>query len=200
MKVDFQKVVNERIRKLNNTILGLQDIINQLVVKEAIEFSISEILVEYNMLASKKGYEFCDKLKVINDIKQPVVYIFEMIDVSQDEKEKLIELFLKFRSPENKDKDGNDMRRSSSKVDVNVKKHSGNILYVGCVTKIRLAKRLQEHLGLGHKNTYSLQLKHWASNLKLKLYYIKIPNISLTKEIEKAVSFQLMPLLGKHEE
>lgn len=86
----------------------------------------------------------------------------------------------------------------------NEKDTSNNILYVGKVIK-DFRGRVSQHLGYRSSGTWSLQLKHWATNLNppltLKLNYIQlnkeINNISLSI-LEQCIAEELKPILGKH--
>lgn len=105
----------------------------------------------------------------------------------------------KFRSIENKDDEGNDLRRSTAKIPTNAKDNTSNILYVGSVEK-DIHSRTRQHLGFGHPKTFALQLKHWAKNdWKFKFYYIEINNKQVLIDIEAQISKELNPLVGKRE-
>ena len=70
------------------------------------------------------------------------------------------------------------------------------VMYVGSTTT-GLKKRIAQHIGEGHKNTYSLHLKHWFNDN----YKITIKEYDLSKEvlqiIEDALSEELKPAFGK---
>jgi len=73
-------------------------------------------------------------------------------------------------------------------------------LYVGKVEK-NLHDRFIQHLGLGHKMTSSLKLRHWFLNLdgvELSFHYIKIDPeyFHHLEDIENVVWRKLNPLLG----
>ncbi len=70
-------------------------------------------------------------------------------------------------------------------------------LYVGSSTT-DVRKRLEQHMGEGHKATYALQLKHWNGQRKVK---ISIQEYDVPRDvlqiIEDAISFDLSPAFGK---
>lgn len=72
------------------------------------------------------------------------------------------------------------------------------IVYVGSSTT-GVKKRIEQHLGLGNKSTYSLQLKWWIKGkfeITIQEYDKNIP-IEILQIIEDNLSFQLKPAFGK---
>lgn len=73
-------------------------------------------------------------------------------------------------------------------------------LYCGSV-KTNLYTRFKQHLGFGHEQTYSLQLYHWAKELKLDIEYhyslLKPEERHLTELVEASLAEALKPLVGK---
>ena len=73
-------------------------------------------------------------------------------------------------------------------------------LYVGCSSNI--LKRFREHLGYGHRKTYSMQLAHWARDLDLELEFIcaEYPvdtSPDAIQAIEDTLWDILLPMLGR---
>lgn len=70
------------------------------------------------------------------------------------------------------------------------------VMYVGSTTT-GLKKRIAQHIGEGHKNTYALHLKHWFSNdYKITIKEYDTP-IAVLQIIEDAISAELRPAFGK---
>jgi len=73
-------------------------------------------------------------------------------------------------------------------------------LYCGSVRN-NLHGRIVQHMGKGHKDTYALQLMHWASQLQLKLELhhalVNREFVDFTELIESALADRLAPLVGK---
>lgn len=194
--LDFNKILDNRKAVLDKRKDELNELKTILTISEPIEFTISEITENVN--ARKKGEKVgVLQLNILEDVKGAIVYIYEIVD--SEIKQDLLEKLKKFRSKENKDEDGNDLRRSTSKLSNSAKDNNSNILYVGSV-KEYLHSRTRQHLGFGHPHTFSLQLKHWAEkNWKFRFYYLKLENKDLTTDIEAALAFELNPLIGKRE-
>ncbi len=89
--------------------------------------------------------------------------------------------------------------RSCPKIDRS-KSMDSTYLYCGSVKK-NLLDRLIQHLGFRHKDTYSLQLVHWAKNLGLKLEYhyafMRAEEKHLIRHVEASLFKALNPLVGK---
>lgn len=70
------------------------------------------------------------------------------------------------------------------------------VLYVGS-SSTGLKKRIKQHIGEGHKSTYSLNLSHWFSGK----YKITVKEYDVPREvlqiIEDDLSDQLKPAFGK---
>ncbi|MBI3520983.1 MAG: hypothetical protein HY062_16710 [Bacteroidetes bacterium] len=196
MKLNFKKIIENRKKVLDQRKLKLENSINLLNLSKPIEFTISEIAPTVD--ARKKGEKVgINQLNFLESITGPVVYIFEVVDISI--KKELLDNLTAFRSKENKDEDGNDARRSTAQLRADAEKNNSTVLYVGSI-KQYVHSRVRQHLGFGHKHTFAIQLKHWApKKLKLRFYYIKVDDRELTYDIEAAVAAQLKPLIGKTE-
>lgn len=196
MKLNFKKIIDNRKTVLDQRKLKLENSANLLNLSGPIEFTITDIASSVN--SRKKGAKVgIDQLNFLENINGPVVYIFEIVDISI--KRELLDNLTAFRSKENKDADGNDARRSTAELRADAEKNNSKILYVGSI-KQYVHSRVRQHLGFGHKHTYAMQLKHWApKNLKLNFYYISIGDKDLTYDIEAAVAADLKPLIGKIE-
>lgn len=76
--------------------------------------------------------------------------------------------------------------------------HPSSVLYVGSSTT-DLTKRIKQHMGEGHKSTYSLHMKHWFGKRRAKIsiieYDVARPVLQI---IEDAISYKLLPAFGKH--
>lgn len=73
---------------------------------------------------------------------------------------------------------------------------SSAVLYVGSSTT-GVKKRIQQHLGSGHKETYALHLSHWFDgNYKITVREYDVPN-DVLQIIEDDLSDQLKPAFGK---
>jgi len=75
--------------------------------------------------------------------------------------------------------------------------HASSTLYVGSSTT-GLHKRIQQHLGNGHKSTYALHLSHWTEGRRIEIKVSEY-NVSRTvlQLIEDAKSSMLKPAFGK---
>lgn len=195
MILDFVQIIEKRKQILHDRIKLLDEALASLKISEAIPFEISEIDVAY---PKKKGAKVGVKqLSKLEDVKGPVVYIFEMQDNTMNPD--IITNLAKFRSKENVDELGKSLRRSTAQLPKNAYENNTNILYVGSI-KERIHCRVRQHLGLGHIETFAMQLKHWApQNLKLNFYYIQVSNTELTYDLEAAIALKLKPLIGKTE-
>jgi hypothetical protein len=73
-------------------------------------------------------------------------------------------------------------------------------LYCGS-RKEGLHGRFIQHLGFGSKNTYSLQLAHWAQESHLLLEYnyawLDFKYVDYTELVESALAIKIQPLVGK---
>lgn len=107
------------------------------------------------------------------------IYIIEEID---GDKNKTFNDFIKYRDKK---------ERSCSKLNA-----PSNILYVGSSTS-GIKKRLEQHIGNGHKSTYALHLKYWF----IGKYKITIKQYDTTQDIlqiiEDDLADRLKPAFGK---
>lgn len=195
-KLDFNKILENRKAVLDKRKKELDDLKPILKISKPIEFTISDIAKTVS--ARKKGEKVgVSNLNFLEEVKGAIVYIYEIVD--NEIKQDLLINLATFRSKENKDEDGNDLRRSTAKLPNSAKDNDTNILYVGSV-KEYIHLRTRQHLGFGHPHTFSLQLKHWANqNWKFRFYYLRIENKDITNDIEAALSVELNPLIGKRE-
>jgi hypothetical protein len=110
---------------------------------------------------------------------QQAIYVIEQIDGSEDE------VFLEFSRYKDK------KERKCARLNVPSK-----VMYVGSSTT-GVKKRIEQHKGDGHRDTYALHLKHWFQSD----YRITIKLYSETKEvlqiIEDDLSDRLKPAFGK---
>jgi len=195
-KLDFNKILDNRKLVLDKRKKELEDLKSILKISEPIEFTISDIskLVNTRKKGEKVGVK---QLNFLENLKGPIVYIYEIVD--NGIKQELLVKLKAFRSKENVDDDGNDLRRSTAKLPSSAKDNDTNILYVGSV-QVYVHSRTRQHLGFGHPHTFALQLKHWANqNWKFRFYYLEIANKDITTDIEAALTVELNPLIGKRE-
>lgn len=194
--LDFNKIIDNRKSVLDQRKNELEVLKSILKISDPIEFVISDIAKEVN--ARKKNEKVgVAQLNFLENVNGPVVYVYEMVD--NRIKQELLNNLEAFRSKNNKDKNGNDLRRSTAKIPTSARDNDTNILYVGSV-KEYVHSRTRQHLGFGHPNTFALQLKHWADqNWRFRFYYIQITNKEIANEIEAALSVELNPLIGKRE-
>lgn|SRR5690606_15503641 len=195
-KLDINKIINDRKTVLENRKTVLDGLKSSLVISDPIEFTVSEIAQNVN--SRKKGEKVgATQLNFLENIKGSVVYVYELAD--QNIKQELLDRISAFRSKDNKDENGNDLRRSTAKIPSSAKANDSNVLYVGSVQEY-IHSRTRQHLGFGHPHTFSLQIKHWAlPNWKFRFYYIQVSNKEVTTDIEAALSNELNPLIGKRE-
>ncbi|WP_336970108.1 GIY-YIG nuclease family protein [Sphingobium aromaticiconvertens] len=77
--------------------------------------------------------------------------------------------------------------------------HPSMALYVG--SSRDLAKRLMEHLGFGPKKTYSLHLRHWATQFgKVRInvrFYPASTDKAVLRALEEHLANKLVPLFGR---
>jgi len=194
--LDFSKIIEKRKTVLDHRKEELDKVKSILKVSPPIEFSVSEIdkTVNPNKKGKKVGVE---NLNFLENIKGPVIYIYEIVDASI--KEELLGKIMIFRSKDNKDEEGKDLRRSTAKIPSTAKNNDTNILYVGSI-KNYIHSRTRQHLGFGHPHTFSLQIKHWAlKEWKFRFYYLQVKDKDITNDIEAALADELNPLIGKRE-
>jgi len=71
-----------------------------------------------------------------------------------------------------------------------------SVLYVGSSTT-GVKKRIEQHLGEGHKDTYALHLKYWfKGNYKITIKIYDEPR-EVLQIIEDNLSYKLKPAFGK---
>jgi len=120
-----------------------------------------------------------DDLSKLDNINKNAIYTIEELDGNKDD------TFEKMKEYKNK------YERKCPKLNI-----ASNIMYIGSSTT-NLKKRIKEHMGEGHKSTYSLQLKHWfygKYQITVKLYDEDKDVIQI---IEDNLSYNLLPAFGK---
>ncbi|MFA5972082.1 MAG: hypothetical protein WC780_07005 [Lentimicrobiaceae bacterium] len=133
----------------------------------------------------KKLVAYTNLEKVRN---KPAIYYFEI--KSEIEAKTIVNSLATFKIQE---------ERSCPKIE---KKRSleSKYLYCGSIKK-GLHGRLIQHLGFGSKNTYGLQLSHWAKELHLVLElnyaWLESDQVESTELIESALAMKIKPLVGK---
>lgn len=77
--------------------------------------------------------------------------------------------------------------------------HPATVLYVG--SSRDLPQRLMEHLGFGQKKTYSLHLRHWATQFgKVRIdvrFYAASTDKAVLRALEEHLANKLVPLFGR---
>jgi hypothetical protein len=195
MKLDIKSIINQRVQQLNTRIMELSSILDNDGDLQTIEFVCDNFINE----TGKKIQDahFSTLFPNISGVNSPVIYIFELVEPSI--KPELIKRILNFRSKDNKDEEGNDLRRATAKVQKDIGVNPSRFLYVGSV-KSNFESRIKQHIGLGHKHTYALHLKFWSQpGWCYRLHYIPIDNQSVTIDLEAAIAEYLQPLMGKRE-
>ncbi|HLD22543.1 MAG TPA: hypothetical protein VJA83_01285 [Sulfuricurvum sp.] len=107
------------------------------------------------------------------------IYIIEEID---GDKNKTFNDFIQYRDKK---------ERSCSKLNA-----PSNILYVGSSTS-GIKKRLEQHIGNGHKSTYALHLKYWFTGkykIAIKQYNTTLDVLQI---IEDDLADRVKPAFGK---
>jgi len=83
--------------------------------------------------------------------------------------------------------------RKCPKINTNI----SEVLYVGSSTT-GVNKRLKQHLGYGHEQTYAMQLCHWFSEeVHVSVFEYEGVERDVLQLIEDAVSCELNPMFGK---
>ncbi len=161
----------------------------------------AQILPEINIDWQNPIDIYCNKLTSLDRLKEDGT-----LDVFDSVKNKpTIYYFLIKNKIESKDIIHNldlykkTKQRSCPKID---KKRSieSQYLYCGSIKK-GVHGRLIQHLGFGSKNTYGLQLVHWAKKLNLVLEFnycfIDPKYVEFTELIESSLALKIKPLVGK---
>ena len=124
-----------------------------------------------------KEFEFED-LSKLGDISQ-AIYVIEEI---YGDKEKTFKDFSRYKGKK---------ERSCSRLN-----SPSNVMYVGSSTT-GVRKRIEQHIGDGHKDTYALHLKHWFKG-KCKITIKQYDEIKdVLQIIEDDLSDKLRPAFGK---
>jgi hypothetical protein len=88
-------------------------------------------------------------------------------------------------------------RKSTDRKCSKINKKPSTVLYVGSSTT-GVKKRIEQHLGNGHKGTYALNLKHWFPPRKEKITILEYDvSPEILQIIEDATSYDLSPAFGK---
>ena len=145
-------------------------------------------------LLDPKPDKFTKFIKGINNLC-PIIYWFEISPIG--DKQSIIDAIDTCRKT-------NDFKVPPTN---DTEETSDNILYVGKVRN-NFKARVSQHLGYGYSKTWSLQLRHWASDLDLNLTlnYIQFNNTPDENTLgdiklaiyEQCVAEKLKPILGKH--
>lgn len=128
---------------------------------------------------SKPIKEFIfSNLEQLNGIKQ-AIYIIEEVN---GDKDKTFNDFTTYK---------NTKKRKCSKPN-----QPSSTMYVGSSTT-GIKKRIEQHLGNGHKSTYALHLKYWfMGEYKITIFVYDEP-IEILQIIEDNISYNLKPAFGK---
>ena len=147
------------------------------------------ILIKCEELNAKEDLRLLAKVLVENKIR-PGVYYFEVI--SNHNRNVVVEKLEEFKKT--------NASIACPKIDkINIPNCS-RYLYCGSVKK-SLHTRFTQHLGFGSQQTYSLQLIHWAKDLKLELKFhycwLDKDYEAFTELVESALAKKIQPLVGK---
>ena len=145
------------------------------------------ISIKLNELYSRKDLDVSTKI-FESYKKRPGVYYFKII--SHHKGQEIVNALSNYK---------NLKERSCPKIH-----KRGNLdskfLYCGS-RKEGLHGRLIQHLGYGSKNTFALQLIHWAKRIDLELEFhyawLDENNKRFTELIESAIANEISPLVGK---
>lgn len=117
----------------------------------------------------------------------PAIYYFKLINCADPKV--VVEKLRKFKDAKT---------HSCPKIDN--RGFESEYLYCGSVRK-NLHGRLIQHLGKGHKLTYSLQLAYWACDLDLCIEYhyawLDKKHVGFTELLESALARRISPLVGR---
>ena len=198
MVIEFNKIIENRKKALNERITLLEKAKKDLKFEGPIRFSIADIMEADKYNARKKGLKVgVTQLSFLEDLKGSYIYIFEL--APNTNKVELIEKINQFRSKENKDIEGNDARRATAKVPKGIENNNSDVLYVGSILN-DVHSRIKAHIGFGSKTYYAMHLKFWApKDLKLNFYYCEVQEPMVINDIEAALAEHLNPLIGKRE-
>lgn len=186
---DFIEESIESLKKLQSNILDKQ--IDSIV--------INQTFFDKDYLNEKNITETIPEFKEIKEIKQPVLYWFEL--ESSDKNQQIREKIECYREPLKKDFSHPNYRYTSA-----YKKSycsDTKILYVGKV-QTGFWGRLVTHLGYNQSNTVAgMQLFHWYDPREfgeLKLHYITFDKDMkyLVTVLEKQLAKKFQPLIGHY--
>lgn len=198
MKINFTQIIDSRKKTLEERKSLLHKAKSTLNIQGPISFSISDIIEDEKYDPRIKGQKVgVNQLNFLETLKSSYIYIFEL--APDTNKSILIEKINQFRSKQNIDERGNDIRRATAKVPKGIENNDSNILYVGSILN-DIHSRIKAHIGFGSKTYYAMHLKHWApKDLKLNFYYCEVQEPKIINDIEAALAENLNPLIGKRE-
>lgn len=179
--IDFSQSI---LRKSNDLISKANSITSTQVEWQ------TPITIDCSIISTNaKGIDESHLNKLLAKADFPALYYFKLVEYQNSRS--LLDKLVEFKKTKT---------HSCPKIDKN-RSIESQYLYVGSV-KNNLHGRLIQHLGKGHKLTYSLQLSHWATELGLKLEYnygwIDKQRKDVTELLESALTDTLLPLVGKH--
>jgi hypothetical protein len=178
--VDILKQINEKASELNRKAQKLTEI--EIVWGSPIVIDCNE-LTNLENIKSDKRFIFFNSIN-----KVPAIYYF--IIKSKIEPNIVVHHLNIYKKSK---------QRSCPKIDKKRNLES-RYLYCGSIKK-GIHGRLIQHLGFGSKNTYGLQLVHWAKKLNLELefnYCFLDPKyVEFTELIESSLALKINPLVGK---
>jgi len=186
---DFIEESIESLKKLQSNILDKQ--IDSIVINQP--------FFDKGYLNEKNITETIPEFKEIKEVKQPVLYWFEL--KSSDKNQQIRKKIESYREPLKKDFSHPNYRYTSS-----YKKTFSSdtkILYVGKV-QTGFWGRLVTHLGYSrYKTTAGMQLFHWYDPKEfgeLKLHYITFDKDMkyLVTVLEKQLAKKFQPLIGHY--
>ena len=129
------------------------------------------------------------------DKRYSYLYIFKLVSKQPVVPEELKKLFEQFHESNSKKDD----RKKIKLCKLNNQPKLVNVLYVG--QSKTLITRFWQHMGYGHKGTYSMHLKHWLKGFDkpLNFSYYEFPEYSndTIQALEDGLWDILMPMFGK---
>ena len=153
------------------------------LIKNIEEAKISRPSREIEFLINSREKEYClEQLERVGDIKSAIYIISKgfPLSTSHSLKEKLI-----------------GYKKSSNRKCPKINDNLSEVLYVGSSTT-GVKKRLEQHLGYGHPQTYALHLCHWLDEeVRIQVFEYQSLSRDILQLIEDAISADKIPMFGK---
>jgi hypothetical protein len=168
-----------------------KELIKNVEILQKVKIEWQKIPIKCDGLTVKEFFN-----KELNTLKEnknsPAIYCFEITsNQTNDEIVRKLEFYKE-----------NDKKRAYPKIDRKRMDKNGETKFLYCGSKKeKLHERFIQHLGFGSESTYSLQLFHWAKELKLELVFhyawLGSEQKQITELIESVLAERTKPLVGK---